>query len=125
MGALLHALHAHQPLPTAPAQNAHVHPLFAGILNQHAALPRGPYPTAKWPEGLEHLPAADGHQHAELIRKHPSYSAQELADIISAVASHAAHLDRVGLDRFGEVSDLMDRAADIAEDSFYNPELAR
>lgn len=34
MGALLHALHAHQPLP------------------------RGPYPTAKWPEGLEHLQPA-------------------------------------------------------------------
>lgn len=34
MGALLHALHAHQPLPT------------------------GPYPTAKWPEGCTHLPAA-------------------------------------------------------------------
>lgn len=38
MGDLLHALHAHQPLP----------------------LPRGPYPTAKWPEGCTHLkPAPD------------------------------------------------------------------
>lgn len=36
MGDLLHALHAHQPLP----------------------LPRGPYPTAKWPEGCTHLPTA-------------------------------------------------------------------
>jgi len=34
MGALLHALHTHQPLP------------------------RGEYPTAKWPEGCTHLPTA-------------------------------------------------------------------
>ena len=34
MGDLLHALHAHQPLP------------------------RGPYPTAKWPEGCTHLAPA-------------------------------------------------------------------
>lgn len=34
MGLLLHALHTHQPLP------------------------RGPYPTAKWPEGCTHLPTA-------------------------------------------------------------------
>lgn len=34
----------------APAQA--LHPLFASILAAHLQLPRGPYPTARWPEGL-------------------------------------------------------------------------
>lgn len=43
-----------------------LHPLFADLLARHAAqpgqpaqpwpLPAGPYPTARWPEGLTHLP---------------------------------------------------------------------
>jgi hypothetical protein len=55
---------------------------------------------------------------AALIRKYPSYSAQELAELISAIAAHAAHMDTVGLYRFDEVSALLDNAADIAEDSY-------
>jgi len=67
MAELLHALHEHRPLPewapppAAPAPNAHVHPLFRSILNAHVfALPDGPYPTARWPEGLEHIAQPGG-----------------------------------------------------------------
>ena len=47
-----------------------LHPAFAEILARHMALPgqpaqpwplpAGPYPTAKWPEGLPHLPQQGG-----------------------------------------------------------------
>ena len=46
-----------------------LHPLFQQILARHMALPGQPaqpwplpaeYPTAKWPEGLTHLPQQGG-----------------------------------------------------------------
>lgn len=46
MGQLLHALHERKPLPA-----------WAPQPSQHWPLPRGPYPSAKWPAGLTHLPA--------------------------------------------------------------------
>ena len=60
MGELLHAIRDHKPLPAwapppAPAPNA-LNPLMADILARHFPLPRGEYPTAKWPEGCTHLP---------------------------------------------------------------------
>lgn len=61
MSILLEALRTHSPLPAwapppAPAPNT-LHPLMADILARHFPLPRGEYPTAKWPEGCTHLPA--------------------------------------------------------------------
>lgn len=68
--------------------------------------------------------AGDAAHVANLIR-HARYTAQDLALLISALCVHAAHLDKEGMDRFGEVSALLDDAADIAEDSYFVPELAR
>lgn len=62
--------------------------------------------------------AGDATHLAALISRHPSYSAQELGTIIAAVARHAAHMDRIGLHRFDEVSALLDEAADLANDSY-------
>jgi hypothetical protein len=42
MGQLLHALHERKPLPAWAPQ-------------PYPPLPRGPYPTSRWPEGLTHL----------------------------------------------------------------------
>lgn len=55
---------------------------------------------------------------AALISRHPSYSAQELAALICAIAGHAADMERVGVHRFDEVSALLDKAADLANDSY-------
>lgn len=95
MGALLQALQAaldaHQPFPKSAA--------LAHYTDQ-ATL------------------AGDATHVASLIRRHPSYSAQELATLISALACHAAHMDGVGLYRFDEVSELLDKAHDLAADAY-------
>lgn len=60
MSQLLDALLNRTPLPAwapppAPAPST-LNPLFADILARHFPLPRGEYPTAKWPEGCTHPP---------------------------------------------------------------------
>jgi hypothetical protein len=67
--------------------------------------------------------AGDAHHLAVLIRRHPSYSAQELAVLITALSAHAAHMANVGLNNFDVVCESLDKAADLADESYLNPEL--
>lgn len=62
--------------------------------------------------------AGDATHLAALISRHPSYSADELAKLITAVAAHAAHLVKCGVSGMEEVSALLDSAADIAEGAY-------
>ena len=60
MSELLESLRTRSPLPAwapPPApQPQKLHPIMAEIVARHFPLPAGQYPTARWPEGLEHLP---------------------------------------------------------------------
>lgn len=62
--------------------------------------------------------AGDATHLAALISRHPSYSADELAKLITAVAAHAAHLVKCGVPGMDRVSELLDDAADIAEGAY-------
>lgn len=97
MGAMLHALHERRPIDHGAAL---VHYTREAALCDPASL-------------------------AAHISRWPSFSAQELAALITALGSHAASMERIGLDRFAEVSELLDNAASIADESYFRRELQR
>ena len=70
MGDLLHALHAHQPLP------------------------RGSYPTAKWPEGCTHLKPADKIAHVYTLRPYVLPRPAQIVSVTVEGATHTVALDQ-------------------------------
>jgi membrane-bound lytic murein transglycosylase len=72
----------------------------------------------------EQATLAGSAEHVAALIRNARYTAQDVATLISALATHAARLEAVGMAGFDKVSELMDKAADLAEDAYFEPEFA-